>query len=210
VPGWACGRHPAGPACGPVSAVGPSGWGRRRCPGWVCEVPRVGSAKCPGWACGRVPRTACGHPGGGLRGPRVGLPGPPGWACRDPRGWACRDLPGFPVRTLRVGAAGPSAGACQDPRWACRATPGGPAGAPWVGLRPAPWVGLRPYSGPLGRGAWRPAPAPRVCRPRSLPFPGCGIDGRGTSPPRGPAPAPGCPELALPATGRARPAADWL
>jgi len=193
----------------------------------VCPARAVSPAgPCP--AIGRRQGGPAGRPPAGLRaaGPRAGLRRPPG-GLRRPWGWvraALRlGLRGAPARP----PGGHSVGLRGVPWMGLQGAPSGPAAAPWVGLaggslgrraggnpgacgRHPGWASS-PCSGPPGRRARRPAPAPRACRRVPCRFPAAGFDGAGkVSAPPGPAPASGRLELPHPATGRARSAADWL
>jgi hypothetical protein len=144
-----------------------------------------------GWpVCGS--RVACGRFQGGLRRRQGGLRSGPKLAYGAQVG-ASQRPPGWVLAGPQVGLRGCRGRACR---------------APWMGLRAALWLVLAgrhpgwasgPSSGPLGRRAGLPAPAPRMCRA----FPvvsSCGIAGVGKVP--APRPAPGGAELALTTTGR--------
>ncbi len=200
-------RPPAGVRVG-LRAAPPAG--PARAAWWVRRRPRLGPRGRPD-GCRRTPGWACdGAAGGPAGGPSDGRQAAPEWPASGSR-VACGP------RATRVAWGGPKLAygarvraARRAPRVGLAGPPRGPAGLPWTGLRAALWVVLAgrhpgwasgPYSGPLGRRARHPAPVPRMCRA----FPAvssCRIHGAGRSPPRGPAPAPGGPELALTTTGR--------
>ena len=187
---------PAGPAGGLVGAGGAPGWAPRGRPDGCGRRARLGLRRCRRSAC----RRSLGWPAGGSRVARrrlqgglraAGLQGGQGAAPSWPTGpgWCGSAAPpggsgGGHPGSLRIGpgwACGPHSG------WGLR---GGTLDGPWA---------RTPVRSAVVRGVRLRCLA---CAARSLPFPPAGLTGRGRSPPRGPAPAPGGPELALTTTGR--------